>query len=189
MLLHRCPSTSWHPAALCGSHILTFTLLLGAKNRGRPYTTETPPEKGMWKENRHYYSWTELSLCSYMWMGNGGRWAAEAGAESTAPLSQCPLRTVLAGPALLMVCIQAPSLPQSPCKPVLQGPGAHTLGHSGAQLSGVTPWSGAPHWPHRGDPPALQMDINRHFCPKQPLQFAACPSHSHLHAYQHRQWL
>lgn len=122
---------------------------------------------------------------SNMWMGSGGRWAAEVGAEDTAPV----LSTVLAGPAAHMACMHAPYLPQCPCKPVLQGPGAHGMHHSRAQPSGVTPWSGAPHWPHRGDPPALQMDIIRHFCPRQSLQFAACPSPGHLHAYMHGQWL
>jgi len=56
-----------------------------------------------------------------------------------------------------------------------RGLGAHGMASSSAQVSTVTPRSGASHWPHRGDPPALQMGINRHSCPRQSLQLASCP--------------
>lgn len=149
----------------------------GLKWGGRPYSTETLPGKVMWKKLSAITAASLAPTCG--WVVEGGEQLRQE--QSTAPLWQCLLSTVLAGPALLMVYIRASCLPQSPCKPVLQGPGAHIMGHSRAQLPGVTPWSGAAHWPHRGDPPALQMNINRHFCPKQPLQFTACPSPSHLH--------
>lgn len=117
----------------------------GLKGRGRPYSTETLPGKAMWKKMNAITVGLSCLSGPYMWMGSVARWAAEAGAESSAPVWQCPLSTVLSGPASHVVC-----LPQCPCKPVLQRPGAHVMGHSRAQLSGGTPWSGAPNWPHRG---------------------------------------
>lgn len=125
-------------ALLMSQYILAYALLRveavsspspscwGLKGRGRPCSTDTLPGKGMWKKIELNTIGLSCLSGSYVLMGSKVRLTAEAGTEEGSALlwqhpSFTPSRLALWN---VLAWVQAPCLPQCPCKLALQCPGS-----------------------------------------------------------------